>query len=306
MVQDDDDCALCSACESDEDHGPHMVYWSPQPVSWKKAYPVAYHVFPLHAARDIFKAGALRSKARLADRRGRAVRSTTSAVDEVLGFSDVVHLYLQRTAECFSELPILAAQLQPSSTPPFPHAVLALPTGSVSDECLICCWSIAVSQPQTVVNGVNVKGGNWARGTSPERIAEVWAAFRQQRPPLERARGYWVDPMKVPVLSAVQLDKCVELSRTSARGPELLIPREVALGPSMTFFAFCEEDERLLRLAGLPANIALKRRVFPDYGGANVASKATYESIQRYILGEEVVVTGFDTVRPQRTSPHRR
>lgn len=266
-------------------------------MTWKEAYPVAHHVFPLHAAKDIFKAGALRSKARLADRRARAVRPTTSAVDEVLGFSDVVHLYLRRTPEAFSDLPILRAQMRPASPPPFPHAVLSLPMGAVADECYVCCWNIAVSRPQTVIRGEKVKGGNWTRGTAPTRIAEVWAAFREGSPSMERARGYWVDPMKVPVLQAQQLDANLKLLGAPAGGPELLIPGEVALGRWMTFFVFCEEDERLLRLAGLPADIALKRRVFPDYGGANVPSKATYEAIERYIHGDDVVVGGFDTVR---------
>jgi len=266
-------------------------------VTWKKAYPVAHHVFPLHAARDIFKVGALRSKTQLGDRRDRAMRPTTGAVDQALGFSDFVHLYLRKTAEGHANLPILDAQLRPASSPPFPHAVLSLPMGAVSDECFVCCWNIAVSRPKTVVNGVDVKGGNWARGTSPARIAEVWAAFRQSKPSLERARGYWVDPMKVPALHAQKVDENLKLLGAPAGGPELLIPREVALGPWLTFFVFSEEDERLLRLAGLPPNIELKRREFPGYEGANVPSKASYEIIERYIRGEDVVVPDFDIVR---------
>lgn len=94
-------------------------------------------------------------------------------------------------------------------------------TAALADaDCTLCNWNIAVSRPG--VPGV-AKGGNWTRGTNPERIAEVWRAFRAINPDPRTARGFWGEP-EVPVLAGPQIAGNLPLlGRAPQKTPELLL-----------------------------------------------------------------------------------
>lgn len=163
-------------------------------ASFSPTHPFAYHAFPLTAARSIWTTGALLGK----DDQGSAgqARRTVADTDRRLGFSRYVHLYLPRRGTTPAALPILAAQLQPARDPACPHALLIVPTDNLADaDCSLCNWNIAVSRPG--VPGV-AKGGNWTRGTNPERIAEVWRAFRPPHRPRLLVRPRGPDPRRRP------------------------------------------------------------------------------------------------------------
>ena len=101
-------------------------------------------------------------------------------------------------------------------------------------------WNIAVSRPD--VSGV-CKGGNWTRGTNPNRIAQVWHAFRATEPDVERARGYWNDPIGVPTLRGRQIVDGLHLFSRAASGiPELLLGAPVRVDNRFTLWVFSDED----------------------------------------------------------------
>lgn len=125
-------------------------------ASFSGKYPVAVHVLPLTALKQVLARGGLLAKSEIPVCQQ---RRTTRGVDVALGFTDVVHCYLSARPENWLTLPILAAQLGPSCDPPFPHVALTLPTSSLTDdECTICLWNIAVSRPQVKDH---CRGGNW-------------------------------------------------------------------------------------------------------------------------------------------------
>ncbi|MBK9755811.1 MAG: hypothetical protein IPO88_20350 [Nannocystis sp.] len=217
-------------------------------ASFSTTHPFAYHAFPLTAARSIWTTAALLGK----DDQGSAVhpRWTGADTDRRLGFSRYVHLYLPRRGTTPGALPILAAQLQPARDPACPHALLVVPTDNLADpDCSLCNWNIAVSRPG--VPGV-AKGGNWTRGTNPERIAEVWRAFRARSPDPVKARGFWSDP-EVPILTGDQIAANLRLlSRAPQKTPELLLRSPARVFAGATLLAFSRADLASLQLLGPP------------------------------------------------------
>ena len=265
-------------------------------ASFSDEYPFAYHAFPLPRAKPIWSDGRLRPKRNLG---GGDARRTTRAVDEMLGFDGFVHFYLPRRGTPVQQLPIVSAQMSPARSPPTPHAVVRLPTAEVEDaSCTICCWNIAVSRPKSETAGV--KGGNWSRGTRAERIAEVWDAFRQDQPDIPRARGFWHDGLKVPVLAGPQIATNLKLLRKPRRGPELLFKGDVPLSTSMTILVFSDDDEELVRRLGdPPGGAAVERGALPGYGRDYHPRQADLEGIGAYFEGTGPrPLIDFDSVRP--------
>jgi hypothetical protein len=140
-------------------------------------FPWAYHVFPLHAAAGVVERG-LRSKQALNADGVAMRRATTHAVDSALGFGDFIHFYLPEVQEP------LKAQIGEKDSAPFPHAVVALDTRSLSDaECTVCNFNVAVSRPAYGT----VRGGNHARGIERDRVEPsvretINAYFRKEQP----------------------------------------------------------------------------------------------------------------------------
>jgi hypothetical protein len=158
-----------------------------------------------------------------------AIRATTSRTDVALGLCDYVHFYLCRPRTKWIELPILEAQLLGRRTAaPFPHLVLETSTRELTDgECTLCLWNAAVSRP--AVKGY-CRGGNWTRGTAPDRIIEVWRRFRETGPDASRARGYWNGGIQVPTLCGRQIRRALPLLPRAPRGiPELPLNSPVSL-----------------------------------------------------------------------------
>lgn len=259
-------------------------------ASFSSAYPLAYHAFPLQAARGLVQREALVGKADAA-----AVRPTTGAVDHELGFAAFVHLYLVREENWIYRLPILGAQLGPSPDSPFPHAVLEFPTDGLEDrETVLCNWNLAVSRPG--VKGV-AKGGNWTRGTRPGRIREVWEALRATDPPPEKARGFFNGSRVVPTLEGDQIASHGKLLRRAPGGmPELLLRPPVALRRFARVVAFSEPDADLLRRLDWP--IPVEARPFPGYDADQVPHEVRHQ-LAAALSGSDRTdaAFGFDRIR---------
>lgn len=261
-------------------------------ASFSRLYPLAFHVAPLHALKGIWARRALLSKGDA----GRA-RPTTERIDRALGMDGFVHFYLAKSPERVFELPILMAQLRPSTRPPFPHVVLELPTAALSDsESVICNWNLAVSRPRTA----EVKGGNWARGTNPERIAAVWRSLRASNPPCTKARGYFNDPYLVPTLLGRQICNDLALLRRAPRGmPELLLRAPVHLSRCSRLLVFSPRDFTAVQLLGellLPG----ADYQYPGYAGDLVPAE-TRRKIEGYFASRGDTKPpdfNFDAVRP--------
>ena len=266
-------------------------------ASFSSTHPFAYHTFPLTAARSIWTAGALLGK----DDQGPAgqARRTVAATDRRLGFSRFVHFYLPPRGTRPEALPILGAQLQPAHDPPCPHVLLVVPTAALTDtDCTLCNWNIAVSRPG--VPGV-ARGGNWTRGTNPERIAEVWRAFRTTNPDPEKARGFWGEP-EVPVLAGAQIAANLRLLRRAPqKTPELLLRSPARVFSGATVLAFSHADLASLQLLGPPPDGAtLTLAEFPGYdpNGDPLAPQRRSE-LDAYLAGHrtEPPKIDFDAIR---------
>jgi hypothetical protein len=161
--------------------------------------------FPLELTlKLIASAGRLLSKADLRAVRINLRRHSTADVDESLGLSHFIHLYLPKEKQLrFDRLPILDTQLKQSSIPPFPHTVLAIPTNCMSDDqCGICNFNATVSRPAYA----GVKGGDHAREMSPEKILRHWQGFRADNPDPKRLRfSQWHEGIAVPLLLGHQI-----------------------------------------------------------------------------------------------------
>lgn len=265
-------------------------------ASFSATHPYAYHVFPLTAARGIWRTGALLGKDDLAGIG--QTRRTTAAVDRHLGFSRFVHFYLPRVGTPWTELPILGAQLGPATHPASPHVLLVLPTDSLADEhCTICNWNIAVSRP-TVPNVC--KGGNWTRGTNAQRIAEVWSAFRAMNPTPEQARGLWGAP-NVPVLAGRDIQPNLRLLRLAPRRmPELLLASPARVFERAKLIAFSHKDRAsLARLGPPPGGMALELGTFPGYDPDGDPLGALRQDLDNYLAGEHErpPALDFDAIR---------
>ena len=110
------------------------------------------------------------------------------------------------------------------------------------------------------------QGGNWTRGTNPERIAEVWRAFRASNPDPEKARGFWAEP-EVPILAGTQIAANLRLlKRAPQKTPELLLSSPARVFHGATILAFSHADLASLQLLGPPPDSAtLTLAEFPGY-----------------------------------------
>jgi hypothetical protein len=254
-------------------------------ASFSSKYPVAVHVLPLPALKQVLARGALLAKSEIPVCQQ---RRSTRGVDSALGFTGVVHLYLSAFPENGSALPILAAQIGPSRDPPFPHVVLALPTRTLTDdECAICLWNIAVSRPR-VAN--LCEGGNWARGTAPERIAEVWQRFRATQPALEAARGHWNGAALVPTLEGRQIANNLPLlSRAAGRSPELLLRAPVSLGRDARLCVFSKEDAACVDRLG--PGLPMELHAWPEYDAGCPDTAAWRHRIDAYLPTKHLTPT---------------
>jgi hypothetical protein len=275
-------------------------------TTFSEKYPYAYHVFPLHAARGIWKTSSLLSKTARRQAGMLHARPSTAGIDSLLGFSDVVHLYVPPRARSISELPILRAQLGPANVAPFPHAAIKVDTRRLlDDDCLICCWNIAVSRPQVPTR--EVKPGNWARGTRAERIREVWRWFRETAPDVSAARGRWVDGFEVPLILGKEVVATFRALGSDQRAmPELLLKSPFNLEAPTELCVFSDDDERCLqRLGAAAGGIPVARESFPGYSGA---PRATYDAIAAYFEadGDGAPEFVFDAVRGGSDGARRR
>lgn len=265
-------------------------------ASFSSTHPLAYHAFPLTAARSIWTGGALLGK----DDQGPTgqARRTVAATDRRLGFSGFVHLYLPRRGTTPSALPILSAQLQPARETPCPHALLVVPTSGLADaDCTLCNWNIAVSRPG--VPGV-AQGGNWTRGTNPDRIAEVWRAFRATNPDPEKARGFWGEP-EVPILAGPQIAANLRLlSLAPQKTPELLLRSPARVFAGATVLAFSRADLASLELLGPPPDGAtLTLAEFPGYDQGGDPLGPLRRDLDDYLAGRrpDRPAIDFDAIR---------
>lgn len=264
-------------------------------ASFSTTHPLAYHTFPLLAARSIWSTGALLGKADLGDA-GHA-RRTTSRTDHRLGFANFVHLYLPRRGATPAMLPILNAQLQPALEPACPHALLVVPTAALADaDCTLCNWNIAVSRPN--VPG-KARGGNWTRGTRPDRIAEVWQDFRAMNPDPVRARGFWGEPA-VPVLAGAQIAGNLRLLGSAPqKTPELLLRSPARVFAGATILAFSRADLRSLQTLGPPPGGAtLSLGEFPGYDPDGDPLGARRQDLDDFLAGRaDRPSIDFDAIR---------
>jgi len=268
-------------------------------ASFSNTHPFAYHAFPLTAARSIWARGVLLGK----DDLGPAgpARRTVAATDRRLGFSKFVHFYLPQRRATHADLPILGAQLQLAQEPACPHAVLVVPTTDLADEaCTICNWNIAVSRPE--VPGV-VRGGNWTRGTNPERIADIWRKFRATTPDPVKARGFWGEP-EVPVLAGPQIAANLRLlARAPQKTPELLLRSPARVFAGATILAFSRADLTSLQSLGpTPDGAALALAEFPGYDPAGDPLGPHRRHLDDYLAGHrnDAPPIDFDAIRRRR------
>jgi hypothetical protein len=262
--------------------------------AFTERYPVAFHVFPLHRARALWASGKLLGKQDLPES---ATRRTTRDVDRALGLGNVVHFYLGRGSSAVTELPILTAQTKPSSTPAIPHAVLELETSALAlSEVTVCNWNIAVSRP--AVEGV-CKGGNWTRGTNPNRIAEVWRRFRYSEPGPRRARGFWKRECLVPLLEGAEVvDHINFLSKAAGGRPELILDSGFEIARCARVLVFSERDRESIALAGKPpGDLPIEVVRLADYGDDSVGGHVRAE-VEGELRGSHPARLDFDAIRP--------
>jgi hypothetical protein len=232
---------------------------------------------------------------------GDRARPTTRDVDRALGLPDFVHFYLARGADAVTKLPILRAQLGPSDRSAVPHGLVEIATADLDDaECLVCNWNLAVSRPG--VPGM-CRGGNWTRGTDPDRIADVWRAFRKSSPSVDLARGLWKPGVLVPVLAGAEISHNLRFLRRAPSGlPELLLRPPVPMHRVRRVLAFSERDRSLLSETPLAGLVPIEFRSFTGYSdGQGLVSEDIYGAIERALLeeGADPCTVDFDGIRPK-------
>jgi hypothetical protein len=245
-------------------------------------------VLPLHALRGILEDGALLAKRELLGRTTAAVRGTTSQTDAVLGLGNYVHLYLLRPGSQWEDIPILATQLLNGRGAPFPHVGLETGTGALDDDdCTLCLWNIAIGRPR--VDGY-YQGGNWTRGTDPAKVLEVWRLFRDRRPDIQMARGYWNDPIQIPILCGDQIASALSLLRRAPRGmPELLLRSPVSIGDHFTLSVFSDDDMEALQTLGdllQFSGVRIRMYSMEAYKCQSPDTRAWRSRIQSYFAGK--------------------
>ena len=251
-------------------------------------------MLPLHALRGILGDRALLAKRDLVRRATAAVRATTSLTDAALGLSDYVHLYLLGEDSPWESIPILATQLLNGREAPFPHVVLETTTSSLNDDvCTLCLWNIAVSRPG--VPGV-CQGGNWTRGTNPNRILEVWRAFHRMEPDVERARGYWNEPIQVPTLRGNQIVQGLRLLSRAASGiPELLLRAPVSIDDGFTLWVFSDDDmSAVTTLQHALGGVRVRRHLMDGYESRASNTRLWRSRIDSYFAGQAPFPAALD------------
>jgi hypothetical protein len=162
--------------------------------------------------------------------------------------------------------PPYCAVVGSAEEPPFPHAVLVLPTQQLSDDgCTICNFNIAFSKPDAG-DGV---WGSQTPGASAASIVEHWEAVRRSNEADDykgRRGSEWNDPMKVPTLVGDQITfrpkdvGCKATKHKTCKGdsvavPELLLRsplRPNVHGTCWTVYVFSNYDRQSLALLGDP------------------------------------------------------
>lgn len=230
-------------------------------------FPYALHVVPLHAWKSIVASRTLLSKDDRQREGIRIERSSSAAVDRALGFTKHVHCYLSRegTANTADGISILRSKLLRTS--PFPHIVLRISTRALPDEdCTVCCWNIAKSQPKAGA----LNGGLWLGHATPDDILAHWNVFRKSKPPVHKARGYWEQGLHVPVLNKIHFKTDAALLRTN--GQELLLRSPFALPADTQVWSFSGWDSRSLRVLKSSASFGLSQfaKTLPGYSDCKV------------------------------------
>ncbi len=282
-----------------------VVRSSSPPASFSGDHPYAYHVLPLHALKLIASSGRLLSKADLRAAGTNLRRSSTADVDEALGLSRFIHFYLSTEKQLrFDRLPILDTQLKPSAVPPFPHTVLVIPTSRMSDsQCGICNFNAAVSRPAYG----KVKGGNHARGMSPENIRRHWEGFRADAPDPKRLRfSHWHEGIAVPLLLGHQITLDPSRVGIKTKAAELLLRSPFEIPGSAKLFVFSDVDLASVRLLNLGFDVQVDRSGrFDWYGGQDRVEPGHRTIINNYFRADDGQLPdlNFDRLRPSRPDP---
>lgn len=277
-----------------------VVRSSSPPASFSEDHPYAYHVLPLHALKMIASSGRLLSKADLRAAGTNMRRSSTAEVDVALGLSHFIHFYLPKENQLrFDRLPILETQLKQSAVPPFPHTVLAIPTNRMSDsQCGICNFNAAVSRPAYG----KVKGGNHARGMSPENIRRHWQGFRADAPGPERLRySHWHEGIAVPLLLGHRITLNPSRVGYKTTAAELLLRSPFEIPVSAKLFVFSDADLASVRLLNLGFEVQVHRgEQFNWYGEQDRIEAGHRAIINNYFRADEGQLPdlNFDRLRP--------
>ena len=270
------------------------------PASFSGDFPYAYHVLPIHALKLIVSSGKLLSKADLRAARIDLRRSSTADVDEALGLSQFIHLYLPKDEQLrFDHLPILNTQLKKSAAPPFPHTVLVVPTSGLSDsQCGVCNFNAAVSRPAYGT----VRGGNHARGTAPENILRNWRGFRADAPDAERLRySHWYDGIAVPLLLGHEITLAPSRVGYKAKAAELLLRSPFEIPRSARLFVFSDADLASVRLLNPRFEVQVHRdKQFEWYGEQDRIQDGHRATIDAYFRADDGLLPDldFDRLRP--------
>ena len=271
-----------------------------QPASFAEKFARAFHVLPLHALKTILATRKLLSKKDL--KRGELLmrRNSTCDVDEALGLSHFIHLYLPKTNGFEIELlPILETQLRPSKVPPFPHVVMEVQTTELVDwQCGICNFNAAVSRPAYG----HVRGGNHARGMKPKDILKHWHGFRSDNPSEVRMRGgFWHDGIAVPLLLRSQITEAPNSVGRKTKTPELLLVSPFALTQSVQFHVFSQAD--LDSVNGCSANLPVNYHEceqFAWYSEQDRVDSGIRQTINQYFQNQDEPIPdlNYDRLRP--------
>jgi hypothetical protein len=264
------------------------------PASFTTRQPFAYHVLPLHALKLITAFGKLLSKADLEAGQIALRRKSTAVVDHALGLSHFIHFYLPKSTQlCFSHLPILDTQLKQSVVPPFPHAVIVIPTSSLSDsDCGICNYNAAVSRPAYGV----VKGGNHARGTAPHLILRHWQGFRDGEPNREQLRfSHWHEGVAVPLLLGHQIALAPSKVGYKTKAAELLLRSPFGIPSAAKLFVFSDADLASVRLLDQGITMQGQRSdQFEWYRQTDRVEAGVRSGINKYFSNDHSPLPNFD------------
>ena len=207
-----------------------------------------------------------------------------------MGFANTVHFYLPNgRSEWFDQLSILNTQITESKTgrPPFPHAVFVLDTSQLDDsQCMICNFNIAVSRPAYA----EVKGGNHARGTSPQAIRKHWSGFKNDDPNKTRMRrSHWHDGYCVPLLVGKEIaaDPNAVGYRASSGVAELLLESPFDISDVTTLRVFSKYDHESLSLITSPLAVEVNESCHPWYSERDRVPTNVRAQIDRFFADDD-------------------